>query len=848
MENIFAVPREETDYIYENSDIDMYLARKEDERLNATPDNEMEIEFISNSHHFNKLAQLIAGNRFDTVLPQTSPEQFEKELQTALAEGFNIDTQTPIKKMTLLHLAVIYNPNLARILLQNHAYPNIVNCYDSFPLRIAIKNRDNDLATDLIQAGAVINEPNYRMSPLRLAVITGNVEVFHLLCDHGADITLSDNDGYNLLFDALFYNQKEMLTALLDAGADINSRKGIGFSLLHIAVALNRFEMLDELLARGCDINIQNNYGTTPLHTAIHKKNKEMIQLLVERGAYVNKKQDNGMSPLLLASFSCPEMIPYLIEHGATPRIADEKGDTCLHRICRTGDVTLARLLIEHGADINAQSNDGDTPLHAASYHGHLEIVQLLIAQNAKLNILDTYEKTPLHEAIIQNHLDIVKELVESGASLKTRSKFDFIRLAISLKNADMAKYLIQNGACVHYQSETHNNLLHIASQFNCREIIPTLIEKGVDINQQTNLGLTPLTTAITSGHIDLAIELLTQYKANPMLCNIYGENALHYAAAQPNTHKLLCLLKGMDIDSESENGTTPMMKACIHNQVEAMETLYQLGANPNYCNKHIGKLRHPMMAALQYESIDAIKWLLNHHVDPNDPTSQQTPFIQAMKKNNFEIMDILLANGADINRQNSMGISPLHYAVAHNQNDIVTYLLSHQANPNGHDFSGVTPLMLAILKNNTSAVQILLEQDDIDVNQQNNHGWSALHYAVEQGNLPIVQALLNKKVNLNLTTDTHLSSLMLAARYGHSEIIQTLIKDGACVNQTCPNGLSAVHYAAYFQNITALCALVAAGGDLEQKTCAGFTPLEHIKKTGLLVKFQTEIQKYRNS
>lgn len=847
MEQIFAVPRDETDYIYENMDLDMYLARKEDERLNATHENEIEIEFMSNSRHFNQLAELIIGRRFDTVLPQTSPEQFEKELQKALAEGFNIDTQTPIKKMTLLHLATTCNPDIARILLKHRANPNIIDCYDNFPLRIAIKNRDNDLATDLVQSGAFINKPNYRMSPLRLAVITGNIEVFHLLCDHGADVTLSDHDGYNLLFDAIFYNQKEMLATLLDAGADINSRKETGFSLLHIAVSLNRFEMIDELLERDCDINIQNDYGITPLHSAIHKKNKEMIQLLIERGAHINKKQKNGMSPLLLASFSYPEIIPYLLEHGATPRIADKTGDTCLHRICRIGDIELARLLIENGADIQAQTKDGDTPLHAASYHGHLGIVQLLISKHAKLNILDTYEKTPLHEAIIKNHLDVVKELIRAGASLKTDSKIDLLRLAISLKHVDIAKYLIQNGASIHYQSETRNNLLHIACQFNCREIVPILIEKGINVNQQTNLGLTPLTTAITNGHIDLAIELLTKYKADPTLCNIYGENALHYAAAQPNTQKLLFLLEGMDIDSESVLGTTPMMKACVHNRIDALETLYQLGANPNYCNKHIGNLRYPIMAAIHYENIDALKWLLKHQADSNNSISQQTPLIQAIQKNNLEIMDILLENGADIDMQNPFGIRPLHYAVAHHQNDMVTYLLNHQANPNGGDFSGVTPLMLAILKKNIIAVDMLLEQDNLDINQQSNHSRTALHYAIEQNDIRTVQSLIAKKADINTSSDT-ISPLMLAARYGNTEIIQTLIDAGANVNQTHSNGLSALHYAACYRNITALCALAVAGGNLEQKADNYLTPLEHIRQVGLLAQFQTELQKSRNS
>ena len=68
-----------------------------------------------------------------------------------------------------------------------------------------------------------------------------------------------------------------------------------------------------------------------------------------------------------------------------------------------------------------------------------------------------------------------------------------------------------------------------------------------------------------------------------------------------------------------------------------------------------------------------------------------------------------LLAKGADVNKLDDQGYTPLHTAVRNRNSDLVALLLEHGADPNLPDSDGATPLVHAINRNHVPSVEALL-------------------------------------------------------------------------------------------------------------------------------------------
>ena len=57
-----------------------------------------------------------------------------------------------------------------------------------------------------------------------------------------------------------------------------------------------------------------------------------------------------------------------------------------------------------------------------------------------------------------------------------------------------------------------------------------------------------------------------------------------------------------------------------------------------------------------------------------------RTPLFDAMVKNRFEMIDLLLGSGADLSVQNNEGQTPIDWAIAHRKPKLIEHLKSRDA------------------------------------------------------------------------------------------------------------------------------------------------------------------------
>eukprot|EP01027_Heterolobosea_sp_BB2_P014661 GEZU01021028.1.p1 GENE.GEZU01021028.1~~GEZU01021028.1.p1 ORF type:complete len:215 (-),score=56.31 GEZU01021028.1:20-664(-) len=163
---------------------------------------------------------------------------------------------------------------------------------------------------------------------------------------------------------------------------------------------------------------------------------------------------------------------------------------------------------------------------------------------------------------------------------------------------------------------------------------------------------------------------------------------------------------------------------------------------NNNNNHDHLHRCTTPVCKILKEKGGD---------VNIKEQRNQVTPLHWAAREGKLNVLEFLLENGADINFQDKDGYSALHYAALNGHTDVVRHLVKEGANVNAVDNQLRTPLHRACEKNRFDCVKILVVDGKADVNKQNRHGWTALHYASYANYSNICVYLLNRGASQEL-------------------------------------------------------------------------------------------------
>jgi len=162
----------------------------------------------------------------------------------------------------------------------------------------------------------------------------------------------------------------------------------------------------------------------------------------------------------------------------------------------------------------------------------------------------------------------------------------------------------------------------------------------------------------------------------------------------------------------------------------------------------------------------------------------ENSPLHEAAKKGDGELVQaiILSNNGADINKRDGLGDTPLHCAAALGHAKIVNLLLAQGAEIDFQGYADQTPLFNAALNCHLEIVKLLLDKG-ADANLQDKYGETPLDVAVYLGNLEVAKLLLNNHAGPNLQNKDGRTPLYWAAYEGWQEIVKPLLDKGADVN-----------------------------------------------------------------
>ena len=136
---------------------------------------------------------------------------------------------------------------------------------------------------------------------LNYAISDQQTEVWKWLLDSGADTTLTNDEGENLIH-ASVYSGKVDRVLLASTLVNVNHRSADGSTALLLATALGKPEVVQCLIASGADVNIPDNDQNYPIHIAAQKGMLETIDHMIRAGSFLKVKTLRGNTAIALAA------------------------------------------------------------------------------------------------------------------------------------------------------------------------------------------------------------------------------------------------------------------------------------------------------------------------------------------------------------------------------------------------------------------------------------------------------------------------------------------------------------------------------------------------------------------
>lgn len=288
--------------------------------------------------------------------------------------------------------------------------------WEIMPLAIACCFGVPSIVSELLNAGANINQTSSAQPPLIAACKSGNSTVIEMLVKRGANVNLKFNDDTPLTCSVKRLDVKAVFE-LLNNGADVNwgTLSGTPLTIACREGKLN-IHVVEVLLWYGADVNV-----SFAGHTGVAVK-------LISLGIDVTKNDFGKTSLIAACAQGQLDLAEKIITERADVNLVDGE-KTPLIVACYFERLNVVKRLIKAGADVNL-GNGFITPLQVACFKGYLSIVLELIKEGAEVN-LKYKEVTALAVACFVGQLDVVKKLIELGADVNKKSySRDPIRLA----------------------------------------------------------------------------------------------------------------------------------------------------------------------------------------------------------------------------------------------------------------------------------------------------------------------------------------------------------------------------------------------------------------------------------
>ncbi len=346
--------------------------------------------------------------------------------------------------------------------------------------------------------------------------------------------------------------------------------------------------------------------------------------------ADVNAASADGSTALMYATYNVDtDLVRALLDAGAKVDVTNRFGSSPLAEAVKLDDEELVRILLDAGANPDSPNLDNQTALMLASYIGNLDIAKMLIDAGADVNAIESFRhQTALMWAASENHPDVVDLLIANGADVHVKAVAD-----------DWPRQMTSEPRAQFRPTGGLNALLY-ATRSGCYRCTVAIVEAGADINQPNPDGVTPLLNAIDNKNFAVAMYLIDQ-GAKVDVWDMTGRTPLYLAidmnSFSPRTFGFADISESFNSDGDNGRNISAL---------DIARRLIDMGVDVNH---QLTRMRPNGPGRGRFADYDMRGGTAALHV--------------AVLSHDHEAIELLLANGADVNLRNVFRLTPLMYA-----------------------------------------------------------------------------------------------------------------------------------------------------------------------------------------
>jgi ankyrin repeat protein len=211
---------------------------------------------------------------------------------------------------------------------------------------------------------------------------------------------------------------------------------------LHKAVTSGDTLKINEIIKGGVSIETTNTEGLTPLQAAAHWRQADAAATLIKLGASVNSSKTDFFPLDYAIGVESEEITALLITAGANVNAKNKRGWYPILSATNKRNVPIIKLLLAQPIlDVNVRLEDGRSALNIALYNQRYDIARMLLA-NMSLEVNTrggSGHWSPLHLVVWNRNAEFAKILLDRGADVEAQTDDGRTPRSMALSSGDQS-------------------------------------------------------------------------------------------------------------------------------------------------------------------------------------------------------------------------------------------------------------------------------------------------------------------------------------------------------------------------------------------------------------------------